>query len=426
MNDLAQASGVRPLAGIRVLEFATAIQGPAAGQWLADLGAEVIKVEPPMGDSSRYIGQFDPGDPGSQFIAVNRGKRSICLDAHSAMGQALLARLVETCDVFLSNFRESALQRMSLDCDSLKNHNPTLIYAVASGFGALGPDAGKAMVDGAAQARGGLAGVTGQPDQAPTPPGATIADTAGAMTLALGIITALYDRAANGVNRRVDTSALGAQLWLQIWELQHTALTGVEPVRSGSHHPQLLGPIGVYTTSDNVPYHFSLMMDVEAWRSLWRFCGQPEVAMDPRWDHPSKQFSVGPGAADVAEIRSRMQQGFATKSAAEWDVFLTSQPELICERVRSYSEVLDDEQNIANGYVSNLQLADGRSVPTIGIPIAFDSNPRTEFPPPPALGEGTEETMLALGFSDQDCEQLEVELEAARAVILRAREQPEQ
>lgn len=421
-------SATQPLAGIRALEFATAIQGPAAGQFLADFGAEVIKVEPPRGDSSRYIGQTSASDMGSQFIAVNRGKRSLCVNAHTTLGRAVLAKLVATCDVFLTNFREPALRRMGLDAASLKAHNPTLIYAAASGFGPLGPDATKAMVDGAAQARGGLAGVTGQPHQRPTPPGATIADSAGAMALTLGIVTALYERAATGTHRRadsfrrVDTSALGAQLWLQLWELQHTALSGDVPVRAGSHHPQLLGPIGVYTTKDDVPYHFSLLLDPAAWQALWHFCGKPEVALDPRWDHPSKQFSVGPAAADVEEIRALLQQGFGTRSAAEWDAFFATQPELICERVRTYSEVLDDDQNLANGYVSNLTLGADQHVKTIGLPIAFDSTPRTEYPAPPTLGEATAETMRQLGFSTDDCEQLRAEVEQARAALLGERE----
>jgi crotonobetainyl-CoA:carnitine CoA-transferase CaiB-like acyl-CoA transferase len=418
MSTASSQNGARPLAGIRVLEFATAIQGPAAGQFLADFGAEVLKVEPPFGDSSRNIGPNEAAGVGSQFVAVNRGKRSICLDAHSTMGRAMLARLVATCDVFLTNFRAPALQRMALDEASLKQHNPTLIYAAASGFGALGPDATKAMVDGAAQARGGLAGMTGQSDQPPTPPGAAIADTSGAMTLALGIVTALYDRAANGVHRRVDTSALGAQLWLQQWELQHAVLTDDIPVRAGRHHSRLFGPVGVYTTKDNVPYQFSLLLDIGAWQALWEFCGQPDVAHDPRWDHPSKQFTVGPGEADVAEIRSLMQVGFSSRSADEWDAFLATQPELVCERVRTYSEVLHDEQNLANGYVSTLTLSPDQRVKTVGLPIAFDSNPRTEFPAPPALGEATVETMQGLGFSAQECAQLETELQAARAALM--------
>jgi CoA:oxalate CoA-transferase len=418
MNTETNQDGLRPLDGIRVLEFATAIQGPAAGQLLADLGAEVIKVEPPLGDSSRRIGTTDANPTGSQFIAVNRGKRSLCLNAHSPLGTAVLAKLAATCDVFLTNFREPALRRMALDCESLRAHNPNLIYAAASGFGCLGPDATKAMVDGAAMARGGLTGVTGRPNERPTPPGATIADTSGAMTLALGVATALYERAAKGTPRRVDSSALGAQLWLQIWELQHTALTGEVPVRAGSHHPQLLGPIGVYTTSDHVPYHFSLLLAADAWRALWRFCERPDIADDPRWDHPSKQFNVGPGAADVAEIRTLMLEAFASRTAAQWDAFLATEPELICERVLNYAEVLADHQNRANGYVSSLSLDDDNTVKTVGLPVAFDSAPRTQFSAPPDLGEGTYETMQALGFSAEDYNELQREVDAARTEVL--------
>ena len=406
------------LNGIRVLEFTTAIQGPAAGQFLADLGAEVVKVEPPLGDASRYVGIHDasPDAMGSQFISVNRGKKSVCLDAHSELGRAVLHGLAARSDVFLTNYRAPALQRMHLDQPTLGALNSRLIYAAASGFGPLGDDANKAMVDGAAQARGGLVHMTGPADNRPTPPGAAIADTAGAMTLALGVMSALFDRERTGNVRRVDTSALGAQLWLQMWELQHAALTGDTPKRVGSHHTHLNGPVGVYTSSDGVNYLFALLLDANAWQAFWQFAGEPATALDPRWDLPSKQFTVG--AADLGEMRAHMLRAFARKSSAEWEAFFAAQPELVCERVRAYDEVLGDSQNIANGYVSSMALSPQRDVHTVGNPLVFDRTPLRDYAPPPQRGDATEAVMRELGFSDAEITQLEARSEEARQKAL--------
>ena len=413
------------LKGIRVLEVSTAIQGPAAGQFLADLGAEVIKIEPPMGDSARFIGRADvtrdaaiAANAGSQFIAVNRGKQSVCLDAHSPLGRAVLHRLAARADVFLSNYRAPALKRMQLDAASLKALNPQLIYAGVSGFGPLGADADKAMVDSAAQARGGLLFMTGAPNARPMLPGATLADTSGAMTLALGVVCALLDRERNGRVRRVDTSALAAQLWLQMWELQHAALTGVTPMRAGAHHAQLNGPVGVYASSDGMYYQFALILDANAWQAFWAFAGEPAVAFDARWDLPAKQFAVGDGAGDVEAMRACMLRAFARRTSSEWDTFFAAQPELICERVRAYDSVLADEQNLANGAVANLALTPTTQVHTVGNPLVFDRQPRHDYPPPPDRGAATEAVMGELGFSATEIEQLQAHTELARRKLL--------
>ena len=408
------------LDGIRVLEFSTAIQGPAAGQYLADLGAEVVKVEPPIGDSARHVGRLDALGPeaGSQFVAVNRGKRSVSLDAHSELGRAVLHRLAARSDVFLSNYRAPALARMQLDAGTLQALNPRLIYAAVSGFGPLGDDAHKAMVDSAALARGGLLYMTGPPEGRPMMPGATIADTAGAMSLALGVMTALFARERTGEAHRVDTSALSAQLWLQMWELQHAAVAGSTPLRAGSHHQMLNGPVGTYTSSDGVHYQFALMLDVTAWQAFWAFAGEPATALDPRWDIPGKQFSVGAGPDDVAAVRACMLRAFAARTSAEWDAFLAAQPELICERVRDYAGVLADPQNIANGTVARMRMPSGEEVPAIGTPVVFDLQPRTHFAGPPARGEGTREIMESLGFEAAEIAALEAHTDAVRRRLL--------
>jgi formyl-CoA transferase/CoA:oxalate CoA-transferase len=402
------ASSARPLAGIRVLELATAIQGPAAGQLLADFGAEVIKVEPPIGDTSRYVGRADHVgvSTGTQFLSVNRGKRSVCLDATTPLAREVLARLAANADVFLSNYRAPALAKLGLDSETLQRANPRLVYAAASGFGPLGADAEKAMIDGAAQARGGLLSVTGPSEGIATPPGAMVADTAGAMSLALAVTTALVERERTGVARRVDVSALGAQLWLQTWELQHAAVTGESPRRHGPHHHTLRGPYGVYASSDGAQFAFTVVLQVAAWRALWEFVGEPDVARDPRWDSHGKHFTVG-SDADVAEIRERLRTAWARRTCGEWEAFLAAQPEIVCERARDYAEVLADPQNAANGYVAQMAIAQGRDVSTVGAIVMFDRTIRSRVASPPALGEATREVMRELGFGENEVREAE-------------------
>ena len=171
-----------PLTGMTVVDMTVAIQGPHAGAYLADMGADVVKVERPGGELNRYVrtpGFLPTEGMGTQYVAMNRGKRGIALDVHSDLGREVLHRLVARADVFLTNYRREALERMRLGYAELAALNPRLVYARVSGFGPLGPDADKAMLDGAAQARSGVAAISGAPDGPPMPPGAAIADHTG-------------------------------------------------------------------------------------------------------------------------------------------------------------------------------------------------------------------------------------------------------
>ncbi|MEM7020396.1 MAG: CoA transferase [Pseudomonadota bacterium] len=234
-----------PLTDFTVIEMAVAIQGPAASLYLRDMGAEVIKIEPPIGDASRYTrGRFNPASEDAlspQFVSVNRGKRSLCLDAKTGEGQRVIHELLSSADVFLTNYREAALEQLGLDYETLHLQYPSLIYASVNGYGAKGPDADKAMLDGTVAARSGLVNATGYPEREPCLPGAVVIDTSSALQLALGVMTALLARERFGVAQRVQTSGLGASLWLQQWELTHTALIGADLPRDGNHHPNMRG-----------------------------------------------------------------------------------------------------------------------------------------------------------------------------------------
>ncbi len=418
-----------PLHGITVVEMTIAVQGPAAALYLRDMGAEVIKVEPPLGDPSRYGrgrgNELTPSDMGPQFAAVNRGKRSVCVDLSTDPGLRALHELLADADVFLTNYRASALAKYSLTFDDLHARYPRLIHASVNGFGPIGPDADKAMLDGAAVARGGLASMTGPAATAPCLPGAIVGDTAGAMHLALGVMTALLARERGSPGQQVQTSALGTQLWLQQWELTHTAMTGAHLTRDGSHHANIRGPYGIYPTRCGGAILIAQTMVQDAWDAFCVYAEVPELAVDPRLQTPGQRLGEGLTDADSDEIRERLRAAFAAKTAMEWDTFLRTQPEIIWERVRDWHEVLEDPQSILNGYFTEISVPTAgvsKPVKTVGNLVTLSATPGSVKGDPPLLGEATRELLLARGLSEQELDQIEARASAERESAMAALE----
>jgi crotonobetainyl-CoA:carnitine CoA-transferase CaiB-like acyl-CoA transferase len=413
-----------PLTGIRVMEMATAIQGPGAAVYLSDMGAEVIKVEPPIGDGSRYHRGANNTHPAeimnSQFVAMNRGKRSVCIDFHTELGRKVVDRLLGECDVFLTNFRTSALRRMGLDFETLHGRYPRLIHASVNGFGPLGPDADKAMLDGAAQARGGIIAITGPANGPAMAPGAAIADTGGAMQFALAVMTALFARERTGIGQQVRSSSLGAQLFLQMWELQHSIITGKSLTRAGAHHPNILSPYGVYRTRDGGAFLFAVAMSDESWLAFCDFAGLPDLAADVHWNTGGKRIGYAGDPDNVEASRARMAEAFAQKTTAEWAGFLATQPEIIYERVRDYTDVLADPQNAANDYIVDMELPVIGPSKVVGNLIDLSATPGSVKGPPPALGEGNAEIMSRLGFGAHEIEAVTAQASAQREALLAA------
>ena len=414
-----------PLEGLRVVELGIAIQGPAAGLYFANMGADVIKVEPPFGDASRYHRgvnyQALPEDAlCSQFLAMNKTKRSVALDLHTELGQSVMGKLLEGADVFLTNVREEALERMDLGLTDLTARYPRLVVGHVNGFGPRGDEADKAMLDGAAQARGGIVSMSGQPRAAPTPPGAAIADHAGAMQLALGCVTGLVNRSLTGRGQIVQTSSLGAQLWLQMWELQHSAITGVPLSREGSHHPNIKGPYGVYLCKDGIPVLLVVAMTDEAWSDFWIFFDKPEVILMEEWDTPGKRVGMAGTDDGVPEVRQHLREAFASKTFAEFEAWVAGQPEIIWERVRGHGDVLTDPQNLANEYVVDLDLPATGVAPTVGTLMHYSATPTERPRVPPVLAADTEDIMTELGFTAEDVQAVQDRCEAVKAEMYAA------
>ncbi len=414
----------QPLTGYTIIEMGTAIQGPAAGVYLSDMGADVIKIEPPIGDSSRFHrgvnNETPPETPGSMFIAGNRGKRSVCLDVNTDAGIDLAKRLIADADVFMSNYRAPFLNRLGLDYDSVKELNPNVIYATVNGFGPLGPDADRPMVEGAVQARGGLASMCGPSDGLPMPPGATIADGAGAMHFALGIVTALLAKERHGVAQMVNTSSLGTQIWLQSWEIQQYLLTGKSLTRAGNHMPNIRGPWGVYAASDGEAFIFTLMGD-KAWKVFCEYGGLPDLASNPLWNDGFKRMGAMPDGQDdaaVKRVRADMAKVFANRTSAEWNKFFKSRDDIIAEKIQSHAEVVNDPQTIANEYVVPMVFDGIGESRVVGNQIQLSATPGSVKGAPPALGDATRNVMQALGYPEDEINALEQHTAQLRKKIL--------
>ena len=399
---------LEPLSGITVLEMTVALQGPAAGLYLRDMGAEVIKVEPPEGDAARYIRGTNNTTPAEAlsplFICANRGKKSVCLDIHSETGREVIDRLLEKADVFLSNYRQPFLRKVGLDYESLADKYPQLVYAHVSGFGPEGADRDKPMLDGVAQARGGLSSVTGMPGQTAVLPGAAIVDTAGAMQLALGVMTGLFARAQHGKGQKVSTSALGTTLWLQQWELQQCIITGIPFTAKGSHIAGIEGPYGIYDTKDGGSFMFANAQDEESWDSLCIFCELFELIGDQDWNTPGKRLGASGDGASADNVRALLRRGFASKTTNEWIDFMYSQPNLILERVRNHDDVINDEQNIANEYIVPMTMPVIGESRVVGNTVRLSETPGLVKGCAPELGFHTTAIMRQLGFDESAIE----------------------
>jgi CoA:oxalate CoA-transferase len=378
------------LDGVRVLDLGLVVQAPQAGQMLADLGADVIKIElPGRGDLARSI-PIGPDDPRSAFFyALNRGKRSVTLDLRTEGGRTAFLRLASTADVVLSNFRPGTLESWGLSYETLSALNPRLIYAGGSSFGPAGPDAEREGADISGQAAGGLISTIGEDGTFPSPVGVVIADHSAAQNLTTGVLAALYARERTGRGQRVEVSLLGGQIWAQASEITHYLISGRVPGRSNRGHPMLGGTWRVFPTADG---HIVLAGAGNAlWAGLCRALDRPDLIDDPRC-----RMGVIP-AKHRDELYEIFCTAFRSRTTKEWCERLRREDQRYAP-VQDYAQVAADPQVWANGYLIEVEHPQWGRIAAIGNPIRFSDTPARPGTIPPELGEHTEEVLLEAGF----------------------------
>jgi CoA:oxalate CoA-transferase len=381
-----------PLEGVKVLDFTAYQQGPQATVALADMGAEVTKVEPPLlGDLGRYMALLEqPERFSAYFLAHNRGKRSITLNLKMKEGRQITYRLAESTDVAVHNFRPGVAERLGIGYDDLRRVNPRIIYAHGSGWGSRGPKAELPCFDITAQARGGLISVTGEPDGHPLPAGTAVADHAGAMNLALAIIAALYARERTGLGQMVEASLLGAQIAMQAWEIQYFLLSGQDPGRAGRGGTYLPTIWRVFKTADG--HAVVGGMPENRWPGFCQAVSRPELATDPRFE----SFFVR--RLHLDELYAILDPVFERRSTAEWLQILEA-VDTVCAPVATYAEVARDPQVRENEYIVDVDHHLLGRIPMVAHAFRFSETPARVAASAPELGQHTEKVLLELGYT---------------------------
>jgi crotonobetainyl-CoA:carnitine CoA-transferase CaiB-like acyl-CoA transferase len=379
-----------PLSGIRVLDCTQMLSGPFASQLLADLGADVLKVErPDVGDITRSLGPT-LGDSGmtGYFAALNRGKRSIVLDLSSADGAAAFERLVAEVDVVIENYRPGTMAKWGLDYENLHEMNPNLVYCAISGF-LEGPYRDLAAFDMVAQALSGSMSITGQPDGPPARPGIPIGDLCASMYAVVGVVTALYTRNRTGGQRVEAPMFEGLASWMTE-RAGRTFATGEPYPRLGTAHPTL-APYRAFETADG--WLAVAVASEGTWRSFCEAIDRPDLRMDDRFATNDDRV------AHREALDAELEPLFEKRTADAWFDYLRDHG-VPAAPVRNTEEVFEDPHMKASDLTSDLSVG-GIDLPFVELPIQFSKIEVGADRRPPELGEHTREVLRAV-LSDED------------------------
>jgi crotonobetainyl-CoA:carnitine CoA-transferase CaiB-like acyl-CoA transferase len=389
-----------PLAGMRVLELAQIMAGPTAGMMLADLGADVIKVEKlPGGDDTR--GYTDPTVNGvsAPFMMLNRGKRGIAIDLKQGRGRDVLLRLVRDADVLTENYRRGTLEKLGVGYDVLARCNPGLIYCAVSGYGRSGPYADKAGFDLIAQGFAGLMSITGEPGGAPAKNGNPVADINAGILAVVGICAAYAHKLRTGQGQIVETSLMEAALQQTYWQAAIYFATGTSPQALGSAHA-LTAPYQAFQAADgwlNIgganPANWERVADV---------LGHPEWKTDTRFLANSDRMRNRP------ELTAQINAVLRTRTRAAW-IEAFDAAGVPAGPVHSIAEALEHPQTRARGMVLDIEHPQAGATRALGNPLHFSAVSGASTLPAPLLGQHTREVLRECGYSDAEIDALAVD-----------------
>ena len=386
-----------PLRGMRVLELAQIMAGPTCGMLLADMGADVIKVEKlPGGDDSR--GYRDPLVNGvsAPFMILNRNKRGIAVNLKHPAGRDVLLRMVRDADVLTENFRRGTLEKLGLGYDVLAQANPGLIYCAVSGYGRDGPFADKGGFDLIAQGFAGLMSITGEPGRPPVKTGNSVADINAGILAAVGILAAYAHKQKTGQGQVVDTSLMEAALQQTYWHAAIYFATGESPGPTGSAH-LLTAPYQAFAARDG---WLNIGGANQAnWERIADVLGHPEWRDDPRFRTNSARM------ANLDALTDAMSAVLATRPKAEW-IAAFDAAGVPAGPVHTIGEALEHPQTLARGMVVDLAHPQAGATRALGCPLHFSATPTRVTRPAPMLGEHTREVLRDYGYADAEVDTL--------------------
>ncbi|MCD0503977.1 CaiB/BaiF CoA transferase family protein [Bordetella petrii] len=389
----------QPLAGVRVIDLTQVMAGPYCTMLLADMGADVIKVEPPnTGDQTRGAMGFKmKGDDSLGFMNLNRNKRSITLNLKSEAGRAVLLRLVEQADILVENYRPGVMQRLGLGYDTLREINPGLVYASISGFGQSGPWSQRPGYDLMAQAMSGVMSVTGHPGGPPVKAGVPVADIGCALFATYAVLSAYIGKTRGGDGQFIDASLFDSAMAFSVWDISEYWGTGKVPTPLGTAN-RMSAPYQAVEASDG--YFVMGATNNKLWKLLCDTIGRPELLDDARFKDIASRL------ANREILIEELEQTFRTRTRAEWTEALL-QAGIPAGPMQSYPEAFESEH--ARHRAMRLDIAhpvEG-SIPNIGFAVKLSGTPQQVRMPPPLLGEHTQSVLAELGIQSAELEQLQ-------------------